>query len=404
VILEFLRRFSPLSIEAKILVFLAGATYLASGLYLGFFTAGIDFTLVYEAASRILQGQGASLYTDFFQFRPGQNPLFFMYPPMVALLYTPLAWLPREAAFIVFQIVCQVFLWATLWLLCRRPNVSPDQARRIACLTLLFYPLYYSFAMGQSEAIALGCLVFAFHQFKRGNWLLSSFLLTLAIGLKLFLGLLVVPFLLLRHWKYVLMCAGWLAGWMILSSYFVPPEVLRQYAGKLFSPIGIEAFIDNQSVTGFIYRSLTANAYTTGFLDAPGLARTVSAALSALGLGVYGWTLWTRSKRVPLEYSFSFTLVTALLISPHMDTHHLTFLLIPFIFLMIGEKETSLTPWLYYAFFAAFVPLWGFKFLSLNRGLFFAHHQLHFLLSVPFFVLFAFWMYWVRLIQKCPSH
>ena len=84
-------------------------------------------------------------------------------------------------------------------------------------------------------------------------------------------------------------------------------------------------------------------------------------------------------------------LITALLVSPHTDTHHLSFLLIPFSLLYV-TGQWGFSVGLPYAFFAVMLPLMTFKFLDFRRAVWMARHpvtQLGF--SLPFLGLFLFW-------------
>jgi len=386
---------SGASIEERLLVYLAVATYLSSGLYIALFTAGIDFDLVYQAAVRLVHGQADQIYFEFFAFQPGQNPLFYMYPPAVAMFYSPLGLLPRWLAFGVYQLLSHAFLWGAVLLFCRTWCVDVRDRRLSVCLFLLFYPLYYCLQMGQSETLLLWCLIASLKWFKEERFVISSFVLVIAMELKIFLLLFLLYFILIKRWRYVLWCLAWLGLWSLLSWVLVPPDVLHAYVVKLGSSIGIEAFVDNQSLTGFFMRSLTFNPYTHGFGDWPEAARLLTTAVTLVIMGYYAVIIRRVCRRAPLEETFALTLITVLLAAPYTDTHHLTLLLIPFVLLVASGRFTESAS-LFYAFFACFIPLWGFKFLSIERGLFFAQHFSHVILSVPCFVLIGFWMYWIH--------
>ena len=378
--------------EERLLLALAALMYLSSGLYLTFFTQGIDFYLVYHAAQNLLHGQASTLYNEFLAFQPGQNPLFYMYPPLVAICYVPFALVPPGLALFLFGLFCQVAFWDSLRLLFSGQNVTLNKKRLLVAMSLLFFPLYYSFHMGQNEAIVLWCLLAAVRFSQRGNDALSSLFLCVAIQLKMFLAFVPLYFLLTRRYRYVTYCLLWTSVGLGLSALWVSPPVLKAWALKLFSPLGIEAFIDNQSLTGFLTRSLTHNVYTRGLVDFPVGARRLTQGISLLLVFLYAAKIIRHRDHMDLETGFGFTLMTTLLIAPHVDTHHFVILLVPFSFLTLAGRLNAMRT-AYYAFFATFIPLWAFKFLSVPKGFQIGQGAGQLFLSVPFFVLLSFWIY-----------
>jgi len=376
-----------LSPEQTWLLWLAVMTYLVSGLYLCLFTQGIDFHLVYYTAKKIAAGHGALIYDRFLAFTPGQSSLFYMYPPLVAALYVPLTAVSAMSALLIFHVLSHAALWVALVVWVRRWCNRPEHALRVIVAVLLFYPLYYGLHLGQSELLLLACLMVGWEAHRRGWWWLAGFLFAIAITFKLFLAFLLLHWLITKQWKLLLASVLCLLVMTGAGVFIVGVPVWMQWVAKLSGPLGIEAFIDNQSITGFVCR-------TFPFLS-PTIVIALRAVMSLVLVGGYVWTVWRQQKRQPPEMLLSFAILTLLLVSPHTDTHHLTFLLIPFVTLIVFDRM-DFSGYAFYAFFACFVPLIAFHFVWDERAQALVQGASVVLVSIPFFILLAFWENWRR--------
>lgn len=367
----------------RLLLILAFARYVSQGVYGGLFANGFDFKVVHDAAAAVVRGQGAGIYDAFLAFRPGASSLFYMYPPAAAFLFAPFGFLEFSTAFVLFQVLSHAALWGFLALWTK--GWPKEKALAAVAAVLLFYPLYMSLRLGQSEAIILLCLAGALHVKKPAA---AGLLLAAAIWLKLFLGLLLLHLLLRRRYAALGWCVVWLLVLFGAGFLAVPWNAQAAYWPRLLAPLGIEAFYDNQSASGFAHRLLTASPYATGWLDSPRAASLLQAALALLFVG--GYARFARHAKDEGR-ALALCLVTALLAAPHADTHHQAFLLAGFLSLPLAAGTA-----VFYAAFAEFVPVVADKFISLTRLQAVAHGPLNLVLSLPFFTLAAFWFYLYR--------
>jgi Glycosyltransferase family 87 len=389
---------SALPESLQLLIALALSCYVAWGLFLGLFSNGFDFAAFHQAAARVASGHGAAIYQEYFTVDPVRHPVMFGYTAPVALLYAPFGIIPLRWAWPLFQIVSHVCLWAAWWLTVlearERGVVRPETQMGIGIA--LFFPIYCSLWIGQCEAELLLLILATVRFCRRGNWLTAGLLLSVAICLKFFLVFLLVYFLFAKRWRLLLSCVGGLIILEAASLRWIPWNVQISFWRQLSSwSARIDPFYDNQAVSGFFSRLLTVNDYTLGIAHLPRLAQGLQwVTSSAIVLG-YVFCLRRRLSFDDFEWAFSFTLVTALLISPLTDTHHLALLLIPFLFFTFSPGARPGWRW-FYAFFAVFTPFVVFKFDDLDRLLYFAtgFHELVF--SLPFFVLTALWIYMAR--------
>ena len=84
----------------------------------------VDIHAYYQAAQRL--NAGLPLYAAQGDVN---GPLYYFYPPLLAIIFRPLALLPFEAAAIVWEIAMTAALGATLWLLGLRRPADVDRRR-----------------------------------------------------------------------------------------------------------------------------------------------------------------------------------------------------------------------------------------------------------------------------------
>lgn len=371
-------RRAPLALQ--LLLILASARYFTQGVFGGLFANGFDFKVVHDAAVAVVRGNGAGIYDAFLAFRPGASSLFYMYPPAAALLFAPFGLLEFGTAFLLFQLLSHAALWGFLAIWTK--GWPKEKALAAVVVVLLFYPLYLSLRLGQSEPLILLCLAGAL-RFQKP--VAAGLLLAVAIWLKLFLALLLLHLLLRRRYAALGWTVLWLAVLFAAGFLAVPWEAQASYWPRLLAPLGIEAFYDNQSASGFAHRLLADSPYSTGWFDAPRLASLLQAALALLFVGGYAsYALRSNNEGRAL----ALCLVTALLAAPHADTHHQALLLVGLLSLPLTVGAAA-----FYAALAEFVPVVADKFISLPRLSALAHGPLNPILSLPFFTLVAFWFY-----------
>jgi len=379
-------RCAPLALQ--LLLILAFGRYLSQGVYGGLFANGFDFKVIHAAAVAVIQGHGAGIYDAFLAFRPGDSSLFYMYPPPAAFLFAPFGAMSFPAAFVVFQLLSHAAVFA-FWAISTK--AWPPEKRLAALVAvLLFYPLYLSLRVGQTESLILLCLAAALH-YQRPKPAVAGLLLAVAIWLKLFLGLLLLHLLLRRRYHALGWCVVWFLALFAAGGLVVPWSAQAAYWPRLLSPLGIEAFYDNQSASGFAHRLLEWSPYATGWINSPAAASLLKIALSILFLGGYAREALRARGEKHEGRLLALCLVTALLGAPHADTHHQALLLVGFLSLPFTLPAAA-----FYAALAEFVPVVADKFISLDRLRAIAHSPMNPALSLPFFILAAFWFYLTR--------
>ncbi len=138
---------------------------------------------------------------------------WFPYPPLVSLIFVPLAFLPAKGALFAFQIVSIVALAFSCRLLCGGRSVETSFFG-----TFLYTPMIVSLWIGQSD------MILAFLPYSLMYWLLSKdrpmaaglvgSITLLKTNLALVPGFIAVILLLRRQWR---MFAGFCAGGVALA-------------------------------------------------------------------------------------------------------------------------------------------------------------------------------------------
>jgi hypothetical protein len=393
-------RLGASSLPLRLLVCAALLKFLCSGVFLPLFANGSDFALVHEAGSKVVSGQGARLYDEFLAYRPhNEDTLFFMYPPPVALFYAPLAALPLPVSQTIFSLICAAAVLGAFLAWTRYRCLEPGSEGYLLAfsMVLMFFPLDYSAWLGQNDAVVLLLVVLSLWAGDKRPGL-SGLALAVAIWLRVFLGFTLFFFLLARRWRLLGATALWLLALGAASLVCVPWEVQLQYYSSLGRELGIEAFYDNQSLTGFFFRLLTQNAYTRGLAHAPASAQALTALASVLLTAGFASVVLRGKEAARGDAGFGLALVTALLLSPHSDTHHQSLLLVPLL-LLVERSPVATGTLLYYGFFAAFAPVVAFRFLDAGRLAFFASGLWSLAYSVPVLVLLGFWLSCARALR-----
>lgn len=315
-----------------------------------------DFAAPWTGASFFLDGRLAELYDVnaqwAFQTEAIRNaaPSWFVSPPHVALLYTPLALVSFNTAALIwtlFSIVCIVISVRLL------EPFAPRLFREHRLTTILVlvstFPIFELLGAGQQSALTMLLmvggirLILADHQ----GWAGVVFALG-AIKPQLFI---IVPFVLiaLRLWKAL--AAGALTGIATLAvTYFVfGPEVFRAWLDAIASPAYAELVQVDQA-----WKMIGLPAFLVT-LAPPAWASSVASigtvvTLAVLALGI--WTIFRWAQRgVDPQAMWSFGLIVTILASPHLVLYDLTLVLLPALYLAehVNTRATRVSLLLLYA-------------------------------------------------------
>jgi len=172
---------------------------------------GGDFPSFYASGEIVLDGQMDRLYDPALQ-REYQRPyheetgefLFFAYPPVTALVYASIAWLPYPVALALHSVLALLALVAAVWLVV--PLVAPrhplfESVALSAAAAILTFPIITSVMGGQNTTFTL-LLVAATWRFARSGNSIAAGLAASALLYKPQFGvLLLMVIVIARMWK-----------------------------------------------------------------------------------------------------------------------------------------------------------------------------------------------------------
>lgn len=174
-----------------------------------------DVHAYYDAGSRLNAGQ--PLYLA--QADP-DAPDFYRYPPLLAIVFRPLALLPFQAA---------AFIWESLLIVVSALTIRRLGVRERTLLVLgwLALPLLWTLAVGQAQALVTYLLTVG-----------SPFAVATAANLKVFPALVAISWVGRRDWRSLGMFAAWMAVLAAFQLILAPADTLAYLGFLSLSQVG----------------------------------------------------------------------------------------------------------------------------------------------------------------------
>jgi Glycosyltransferase family 87 len=308
-----------------------------------------DFVAFYTAARMAWDGKGAQLYdlrqqTAYqeeilrslnTQFRFKDGLLAYNHPPFEVLWYIPLGGLRYVQAYSVWLAVSLGCVVGGVYLLLRFPcSLDRGRSGRYILGSLAFFPVFINFLQGQDSATLFLFWALSYWNLVRsreataGVWL-SFLLLKFQVLLPTLLVLLV-----LKRWRVLI---GFLSGSLALlavSLALVGPAGIESY-GRLI--VEMSGWIERRGVYPSQMHNLRAQFYVWLYGQHPVLANLLTglASVALLALLVRAWRGEWEPGTAHFGLKFSLLVTISILVSPHLNLHDLSCLLLPGI--LIGQ-------------------------------------------------------------------
>jgi hypothetical protein len=280
-----------------------------------------DLRLQTEFQDRILGSLGSSIrFTD--------GLLAYNHPPFEIVWFVPLARVSYLGAFSLWALISSTCFLVGIYLLTRDMNADHVSRNWVYALSLLFLPLLASLFQGQDSGtlFLFWVLVYRSLRQRRDGW----------AGLWLSLVLqkfqLLIPSLLLlllkRRWKVL---AGFMGGGAVLllvSWALVGFSGLASYARLL---VEMSGWVERRGIYPSQMHNFRGLFYSVLYPDHVVLANllTASASLLLVALLIRAWRGNWAVDHPEFDLKFSLLLLTTLLVSPHLNFHDLSLLLLP---------------------------------------------------------------------------
>lgn len=186
----------------------------------------VDVHAYYEAASRL--NAGLPLYAAQGDVN---SPHYYFYPPLLAIVFRPLALLPFQAAAILWEVGMVLALGLTLWLLGIRSRWT------WIAVGILAGPIAWSITVGQAQVLVTFLLAL-------GN----PAAVAVAAQIKLFPALVALYWLGRREWRQLGQFIGW-SLLLVIVQLVVEPAGTTAFVGQ--TNLGLVGQVNNLSPYAF---------------------------------------------------------------------------------------------------------------------------------------------------------
>lgn len=340
--------------------------------------AGVgDFPVYYEAAvsmsrSEPIQGRAHAQIAAGSELQPGN---LYIYPPLLAATLSPLVFLSEEGLGYVFHLANYfgvIMLAVLLYWILPRYGISREVAGiGLVLLLAINVPISRTLIYHQVNVFVFDLMLLGLYFFPRSCFL-SALSLTLAMHLKVYPALLVIPFIAARQWRWLAWCAASQVLILGATSVLTDPRYYLDFIGQLGSlrETGLRntapgVFIANTfrifGIQRPVLETILSFAMRLGLLAAFTVAavRIVRRRLLDTGSGPAGIVLG----------GYALVPIAMLLVSPSVWEHHYVLLILSFPIVATllrtpGETGTLLMAWAF-VFVLPVVELYPFSYLPL---------------------------------------
>ncbi|QGU07148.1 Polyprenol-phosphate-mannose-dependent alpha-(1-2)-phosphatidylinositol mannoside mannosyltransferase [Corynebacterium occultum] len=228
----------------------------------------IDFHVYREGALALLAGD--NIYLRDYEVRGIVLP--FTYPPLGAILFTPLTLLPMMPGAAVWALITVVLLWWCMVIVLRRalPQLGTVDHRILATwalpVALLFEPVRETLSFGQINVLLM--LLVLLDTLGRQSRLPRGILIGLAAAIKLTPAVFILYFLVRRDWKGAATTVASGVFFTLLAFALNPTISWTYWLDTLQNTdrIGGLAYTANQSFQGMLFRVLPESSVGPAWL------------------------------------------------------------------------------------------------------------------------------------------
>ncbi len=303
-----------------------------------------DFYAYYSAAQRLLAGQ--PLY-DLDALASNAFATTYKYPPITALLISPLAQLPFPLAGALWRLLCGLGALVGVVALQGQQKTRTSIAIGVG-LIIALSPVSRSLRFGQPELLIFaGGVLAGLLLLHRRVWA-SALLWALLALAKIYPLLFILPLLIRGRWRWMLAFGVSIMSWSLFSNLLTGWDLT--FWRDLFPHLGArDGRLSNLSLYGMLARLVNPNTYSGG----GNIPSSVAGLALILGAGLYivsAFLIW-KHMQDNTDTSFwnasSLMTCTVLLIIPVSWDHYQALLLLPLLVSMnhLGRSNNDLLLW-----------------------------------------------------------
>lgn len=299
-----------------------------------------DFAPLYRGPRAFWQGQGLYQLAD---ISANRFSAVYKYPPFFAMIMWPFLHLSPGPAFQTWKVVQALLIgvsavmlwfaetrdwrrWSTLWLV---------------LVVALFQPIIDALRYGQVDALLLPLLATGLWAIRRERWAVFGALLAVAALIKLYPAYLLLLPLLRKRWSGLWGFLGAGMGLTALALLIMGPAVHVTYLRDVL-PLsgGGTAWVENQTINGFLYRLINTTAITL----APGNNAIIEWATYGTAVVVTLLALWW-SRELADDVAYALLITSMLIVLPVAWIHYQTLLLIPLYVVFVQAERSGGLRW-----------------------------------------------------------
>jgi alpha-1,2-mannosyltransferase len=301
------------------------------------------YTLLYDNAAEATPWAQMARANGFPQIMQFTNP------PFSALLMAPLARMPWQWAYLIWQLIIIILAAATIFLTLRLLPSSPELAAFALTFAAVcfFFPFKNNLTFGQVNVSILFLWTLGLYLLKRQRPMASALCFALGTALKIS-PVVAVPFLALRRqWRWLAAYVAGLVAFTGISIWQLGWQThliwLRDIYPCISSGLGNNI---NRSFAGLIDVLCGPRYYATQFTATewpvpPGLSLFEKACGLAIGLGFFFWCWRKRKDAKGLVDELILLPLVYLLAAPFSWPHHFILAVLPLTYLWAKAREAT---------------------------------------------------------------
>ncbi|MFH0863682.1 MAG: glycosyltransferase family 87 protein [Candidatus Gottesmanbacteria bacterium] len=296
-----------------------------------------DFSVFYYGAKDLILGSN-----------PYQNDKLFTginYPPLTLLFYMPLTLLSYNFAQFIWLMITLICLLGSIFLSLKilKIKITIKYFLLVLSLSVLAFPIKFTFGMGQSNILALFLLLLSFYNWKKDKNIIGGIMLGICISIKPILGFFLLFFVIYKAKKLIIISLLTLSFFIMISIVYRGIDLYQYYIWQIIPPLlnpgGREVYY-NQGLMAFISRHVLIPTIRISLnFFASLLLITISL------IGIY------KNNKSNIAFAIFFPMV--LLLDTLSWQHHFVWLLFPFIIIynyIIKMQNNSLKYILLFAY------------------------------------------------------
>jgi glycosyl transferase family 87 len=299
-----------------------------------------DFVTFY-AEGRLAWEERQSLYdlnkqlTYQKRIAPTERVLPFVYPPITAALFAPLALMPFPLAFLAMTLANVALLWASLRLLIRHLPLTRDQSQWLMLFALCNFGAQAVVFYGQTSAIVLFFLTHHVLAHRRANELKAGISAGLLCVKPQYLPIPHLVLFLRQRWRGLIVGAAISTALILGAFVLIGAEASKQYFLLAQRMVSADDDWWNQ------WRSMhNLRALTIYWLPAAIQPYVWLAGCALVIASMIVFNLRANKRADDFAATWNVNILALLIVIPHLFTHDLTLLILPCALFLSRFKDT----------------------------------------------------------------